>query len=64
MSFIKLEADEVAVHIEAGGTNEELIAGWAAATVRFEDLLKRRGEKIPGDMLRKALADAERMRGN
>ena len=63
MSFIKLEADEVAVHIEAGGTNEELIRGWAEATLRFEDLLRRRGEKLPGEMLRTVLADVEKKRG-
>ena len=63
MSFIKLEADEVAVHIEAGGTNEELVRGWAEATLRFEDLLRRRGEKLPGEMLRAVLADVEKKRG-
>ena len=63
MSFIKLEADEVAVHIEAGGTNEELVRGWAEATLRFEDLLRRRGEKLPGEMLRAVLTDVEKKRG-
>ena len=59
MSFIKLEADDRTVHIEAGGTVDELLAGWAAASVRFENLLRNRGINNPEELLRVALGFAE-----
>lgn len=65
MSFLKLEASDTSVHIEAGGTVEELVAGWAAATLRLEKLLRKRGVSNPGEMLREALSVAEnRRKGN
>lgn len=59
MSFIKLEADDGTVRIEAGGTVDEMLAGWAAASVRFENLLRNRGVNNPEEMLRVALSFAE-----
>lgn len=59
MSFIKLEADDGTVRIEAGGTVEELLAGWAAASVRFENLLRGRGVTNPEELLRVSLGFAE-----
>ena len=59
MGFIKLEADDGTVRIEAGGTVEELLAGWAAASVRFENLLRNRGIDNPEELLRVALSFAE-----
>lgn len=59
MGFIKLEADDGTVRIEAGGTVDELLAGWAAASVRFENLLRNRGVNNPEELLRVALSFAE-----
>lgn len=59
MSFIKLEADDGTVRIEAGGTVEELLAGWAVTSVRFENLLRKRGVTNPEELLRVSLGFAE-----
>lgn len=62
MAIMKLEVNNGAIDVVAQGPAEEVIACWAAASCRLEDVLKNKGYPNPEEMLHVALVAAERRR--